>query len=116
MILSYAGLLVLAVSLCAGNGWARDPGRGRGSDHSYRNQSGYHSGGYHEQRYEWHRTPTAYPSRYPAPMRGYRGEPVRVACPPRQIWQPGCWVIQDVGCGRYQQVWWPGRYVVVRSR
>lgn len=115
MKMSYAGLWVLAVSLCAGNGWADGRGSGRGSERSSRHDSGYHSHSHHEERYERSHARVIHPACYPAPRYRPRGEMVRMACPPRRVWQPGCWVMQDLGCGRYQQVWRPGRYIAISS-
>ena len=112
-----AGLLVLAVSLCAGPGWAEGSrqSRGRGSDYTSRSHSDYRSREHHEQRYAHPGSRVNNQPYYRAPMPPSRCEPVWVACPPRQVWQPGYWVMQDMGCGRYGQVWQPGRYIAIGS-
>lgn len=78
-----------------------------------------HDSGYSYQRvergYARPGTRIEYRREYPQPYIRPRCEPTPVLCYPRQVWQPGYWVMQDMGCGRYHQSWQPGRYVLINT-
>lgn len=51
-----------------------------------------------------------------APVHRYPRYSQRVApCPPRRVWQPGCWVVREQACGRSVRIWQPGRYLYINQ-
>ncbi len=101
MEMRYVGLVAAAACLWVSSSWADGCRRTRES-------RGYRSSERYESRYASYRS---------GPESAYRSHcvPMRYDGAPRRVWQPGCWVRQDVGCGRYRPMWQPGHYVVLSS-